>query len=257
LSDDNDNSSNKKEKPAPAKQDDLLNINEPSASTEPIKPEQPNDDIFQQEGENKFDINNFQGFPMEQWVKYQGSINDTKQRRRVAISGLEKFKCRYNRSNDDDLPEWDILELQYHPITVKAWQKRQSDTAEIEDKQRAIGAVDLQLSEIQNSVRIRTLNANKPRVQTNTNQTLEDLQKSVTSIQNMEKSLKKSFQERKNEADRYAFKIYFHQPADMFDKIRADDLDDIIGACDWKQTQGPANLLPSKNLPMPVQPGVK
>jgi hypothetical protein len=238
------------------KQDDLLHLNEPSA--EPTKLEQPaEDDILKQEGENKFDINNFQGFPMEQWVKYQGSINDTKQRRRVAISSLEKFKCRYNKSNDDDLPEWDILELQYHPITVKAWQKRQSDTAEIEDKQREIGAIDLQLSEIQNSVRIRTLNANKPGTQTNTDKTLEDLQKSVISIQSMEKSLKKSFQEKKNEADRYAFKIYFHQPADMFDKIRADDLDDIIGACDWKQTQGPANLLPSKNLPTQVQPGVK
>ena len=238
----------KKEKP----KDDLLNLNEPSEQSGPN-----NEGLLEQEGETKFDINSFQGFQMEQWVKYQGSINDTKQRRRVAISNLEKYRCRYNKSNDDDIPQWEILELQYHPVTVKAWQKRQSDTAEIEDKQREIGAIDLQLSEIQNSIRIRTLSANKPGTQTNTDQTLEDLQKTVVYIQNMEKNLKKSFQEKKNAADRYAFKIYFHQPAEMFDKIRADDLDDIIGACDWKQTQGPANLLPSKNLPMQAQPGVK
>ena len=243
------NNSKKKSKP---KQDDLLDINEPST-----EPEIKLDDTETINQEAKFNIEDYSGFPMEQWIKYQGTINDNKQRRRVAISNLEEFKCRYNKSGDDDLPEWDILKLKYHPITVKAWQKRQSDTAEIEDKQREIGALDLELSEIQNSIRIRALSANKPDPKSSTSQTLEELQKTVTTIQNLEKNMKHTFQELKNKADRYAFKIYFHQDDSLFDKIRADDLDDIIGACDWKQTQGPANLSPSKNLPMPAQPGVK
>jgi hypothetical protein len=234
--------------------DDLLQLNE-SIETEHAN----NDEIIKQVEEQKFDINNFSGFPIEQWVKYQGTINDTKQRRRVAIAGLDKYKLRYNASDDDDIPEWQVQELQYYPITVRAWQKRQSDMADVEDKNREIGALDLQLSEIQNSIRIRTLNMGKPENNTpktlNT-QSLEELQKNVTYLQNLGKNMKQEFQKLKNDADRYAFKIYFHKE-DIFDKVRSDDLEDILGACDWKQLQGPANLLPSKNLPMPNQPGVK
>jgi len=239
--------------------DDLLNINETyNQSTVDI-----HKDELVQEGEDKqFDINDYSGFPIEQWVKYQGTINDTKQRRRVAIAGLDKYKLRYNASDDDDIPEWRVEELQYYPVTVKAWQKRQSDLADVEDKNREIGALDLQLSEIQNSIRIRTLNMGKPESRTAiasksiNEQSLEDLQKNVTYLQNLGKNMKQSFQQLKNDADRYAFKIYFHRE-DIFDKVRADDLEDILGACDWKQMQGPSNLLPSKNLPMPSQPGVK
>jgi len=245
LSDDKEDKKDKKV-------DDLLNLNETDSLVK---------DELVQEGEDKqFDINDYSGFPIEQWVKYQGTINDTKQRRRVSIAGLDKYKLRFNASNDDDIPEWQVQELQYYPITVRAWQKRQSDLADVEDKNREIGALDLQLSEIQNSIRIRTLNMGKPEDKLankslNT-QSLEELQKNVTYLQNLGKNMKQDFQMLKNNADRYAFKIYFHRE-DIFDKVRADDLEDILGACDWKQMQGPSNLLPSKNLPMPSQPGVK
>ena len=239
--------------------DDILNLNEPS-DTNTITDNIQTDELVQQGEDRQFDINDYSGFPIEQWVKYQGTINDTKQRRRVSIAGLDKYKLRFNASNDDDIPEWQVQELQYYPITVKAWQKRQSDLADVEDKNREIGALDLQLSEIQNSIRIRTLNMGKPENNIaskplNT-QSLEELQKNVTYLQNLGKNMKQEFQKLKNEADRYAFKIYFHRD-DLFDKTRADDLEDILGACDWKQLQGPSNLLPSKNLPMPNQPGVK
>lgn len=246
------------DKPNKKKQvDDILELNE-SNHTNTNTESTP--DLLQPLEEKEFDINEYSGFPIEQWVKYQGSINDTKQRRRVAIAGLDRYKLRYNASDDDDLPEWRVQELQYYPVTVKAWQKRQSDLADVEDKNREIGALDLQLSEIQNSIRVRTLNMGKPE-NNNVNkplnsQSLEELQKNVTYLQNLGKNLKQSFQRLKNDADRYAFKIYFHQ-TDLFDKVRADDLDDILGACDWKQMQGPSNLLPSKNLPMQNQPGVK
>lgn len=252
MSEDNDNDKQPKRK---SQIDDLLNLNESDTSSS----SQATDELLHQVEEHKFDINDYSGFPIEQWVKYQGTINDTKQRRRVSIAGLDKYKLRYNSSQDDDIPEWQVQELQYYPITVKAWQKRQSDLADVEDKNREIGALDLQLSEIQNSIRIRTLNMGKPENNTprslNT-QSLEELQKNVTYLQNLGKNMKQEFQKLKNNADRYAFKIYFHRE-DIFDKVRADDLEDILGACDWKQLQGPSNLLPSKNLPMPSQPGVK
>lgn len=254
----NSNNSNSKRKD---KSDDLLNLNPTTTdSTQTTTLEQQQQTDLEPEinlQDKPFNINDFQGFPMEQWVKYQGSINDARQRRRVAISNLEKYKCRYNKSDDNDLPEWDVLELQYHPITVQAWQKRQSDTAEIEDRQREIGAIDLQLAEIQNSIRIRTLESGRSELKSNTTQTLEELQKTVVYIQNLEKNMKKNFQAKKIESDRYAFKIYFHADRTTYDKIRADDLEDIIGACDWKQSQGPANLLHSKNSPTQAQPGVR
>lgn len=255
MSDDNDNPSNKKEKPITTtkQEDDLLNLNE-SKEDSTIT-----DDILKQVEDHKFDINDYSGFPIEQWVKYQGTINDTKQRRRVAIAGLDKYKMRYNASEDDDIPDWKVIELQYYPVTVKAWQKRQSDLADVEDKNREIGALDLQLSEIQNSIRVRALNSGKKDNSVGSkpmnSQSLEELQKNVTYLQTLGKDMKQTFQKLKNSADRYAFKIYFHKE-DLFDKVRADDLEDILGACDWKQIQGPSNLLPSKNLPMQSQPGV-
>lgn len=252
----NNKDSNKKDKTEFNKVvDDLLQLNESITETNRAN----DDEIVKQVKEQKFDINDFSGFPIEQWVKYQGTINDTKQRRRVSIAGLDKYKLRYNASDDDDIPIWQVQELQYYPITVRAWQKRQSDVADVEDKNREIGALDLQLSEIQNSIRIRTLNMGKPEnntLKTLNTQSLEELQKNVTYLQNLGKNMKQEFQKLKNDADRYAFKIYFHRE-DLFDKLRSDDLEDVLGACDWKQTQGPANLLPSKNLPMPNQPGVK
>ena len=242
-SDDNPNN-----KPKPAK-DDLLSINEPSEV--PVS----NDGKIQQEPD--FNISDYHGFPMEEWVKYQGTINDNKQRRRVAIAGLDHYKVRYNKSHDDDLPEWNVLDLEYFPITVSAWQKRQADLAAIEDKNREIGALDLQLSEIQNSIRIRTLRANKEDAAVDlSKQSLEDLQKNIVSLQSLSNNMRQKAQDIKNKADRYAFKIYFHKDDKTFNGIRSDDLEDILGACDWKQTQGAANLLPSKNSPTRGSPGV-
>lgn len=233
----------------PAK-DDLLNLNDPSEV--PVSHEGE----IQQEPD--FNISDYHGFPMEEWVKYQGTINDNKQRRRVAIAALEHYKVRYNRSNDDDLPEWSVLDIEYYPITVSAWQKRQSDIATIEDKNREIGALDLQLSEIQNSIRVRTLRANKAdEAKDLSRQSLEDLQKNITALQALANNMRQKAQESKNKADRYAFKIYFHKDDETFNSVRSDDLEDILGACDWKQTQGAANLLPSKNLPIKAAPGVR
>jgi hypothetical protein len=242
---------NDNKKPIPIEpKDDLLNLNEPSDV--PIS----NDGKIQEEPD--FNISDYHGFPMEEWVKYQGTINDNKQRRRVAIAGLEHYKIRYNRSNDDDLPEWSVLDLEYFPITVSAWQRRQTDLARIEDKNREIGALDLQLSEIQNSIRIRTLRANKAETASDlSKQSLEDLQKNIVALQALSNDMRQSLQNAKNTADRYAFKIYFHKDEQTFDGIRSDDLEDILGACDWKQTQGAANLLPSKNSPIKGSPGVR
>ena len=43
----------------------------------------------------------------------------------------------------------------------------------------------------------------------------------------------------------------------MFNSIRSDDLEDVLGACDWKQTQGAANLSASKNSPIKGSPGIR
>ena len=230
--------------------DDLLNLNEPSEV--PVS----NDGKIQQEPD--FNISDYHGFPMEEWVKYQGTINDNKQRRRVAIAGLDHYKVRYNKSHDDDLPEWSVLDLEYFPITVSAWQKRQADLAAIEDKNREIGALDLQLSEIQNSIRIRTLRANKEDSAIDlSKQSLEDLQKNIVALQGLSNNMRQLAQEAKNKADRYAFKIYFHKDDKVFNGVRSDDVEDVLGSCDWKQTQGAANLLPSKNSPIRGSPGVR
>lgn len=236
-------------------EDDLLNLNETDAAE--TKPIADNGKTEPSQEEVRFNISDYQGFPIEQWVRYQGTLNDNRQRRRVAMAGNDKFKLRFNASGDDDIPEWKIMELQYYPLTVKAWQKRQSELADIEDKNREIGALDLQLSEIQNAIRIRALNAQKADESFNNKKTLEEIQKNELSLQSLNKNMKRDFQSLKNTADRYAFKIYFHKDPELFDKLRADDLEDIIGACDWRQMQGPSNLQPSKNLPTLVQPGVK
>ena len=235
--------------------DDLINLNE--TTTESDKTTQLEDPQQLELKDKEFNIDEYSGFPMDKWVRYQGTINDNRQKRRVSIAGLNKFTMRYNKSDDDDLPEWDTMTLEYHPITVKAWQKRQADNALVEDKQREIGTIELQLSEMQSSIRERALNASKGLSYSKSlsSQSLEDLQKNISTLQNLQKNLKQAFQETKNAAERYAFKIYFHNQ-DVFNKVRADDLDDIIGACDWKQVNGPANLKPSKNSPTSSQPGV-
>lgn len=230
--------------------DDLLSLNEPS--------EVPVSHEGEIQKEPDFNISDYHGFPMEEWVKYQGTINDNKQRRRVAIAALEYYSMRYNKSGDDDLPEWDIINLKYEAITTNAWNKRQNDLAQIEDKNREIGALDLQLSEIQNSIRIRTLRANKAEAASDlSKQSLEDLQKNILSLQSLSNNMRQKAQQAKNEADRYAFKIYFHKDNKMFNSIRSDDLEDVLGACDWKQTQGAANLSASKNSPIKGSPGIR
>lgn len=255
----NTNTNDKKKKEAASQPgDDLVLLNESETLTVDTVPQEDADTPKQ---DYEFNIKDFPGFPMDDWIRYQGSINDNRQKRRVSIASHDKFTMRYNRSGDDDIPEWDILTLQYYPITVKAWQKRQSDVALLEDKQRELGALDLQLSEIQSSIRERimsnkTISSSKHyNNNNNINLNLEDLQKNVNLLSNLQKNMKQELQTIKNDADRYAFKIYFHRP-DEFEKIRADDLDDIIGACDWKQVNGPANLRPSKSSATGNQPGI-
>lgn len=237
-------------------EDDLLLLNE-EATNEPQSDKPSVNEIPTDLKDTDFDIKEYQGFPMDDWIRYQGSINDNKQKRRVSIANLEKFTMRFNKSGDDDMPEWDVITLQYYPITVKAWQKRQSDIALVEDKQREVGAIELQLSEMQSSMRERYMmrTGGNSRSSDISKLNLEDLQKNVNILTNLQKNMKQEFQRVKNEADRYAFKIYFHKPEE-FDKIRADDLDDVIGACDWKQVNGPANLKPSKSSPTQKAPGV-
>jgi len=88
-------------------------------------------------------------------------------------------------------------------------------------------------------------------------QSLEDLQKNIVALQALSNDMRQSLQSAKNKADRYAFKIYFHKDDKTFDGVRSDDLEDILGACDWKQTQGAANLSASKNSPIKGSPGVR
>jgi hypothetical protein len=225
--------------------DDLMSLNE---GTETIN----DDGGLIQEGEEKFDPGEYGGFPIEQWQRYFGAINDKKQSRAATLSTYTKYKVYRNVAPETvPYPDFKIMELTYHAITKKVWEKRRSDLAEIEDLERELQVQQTKLAETQESLRLRIFNRNKPRGMITNREDpnkamLEEIQTNMKFFQEFEMGISKRLSEKRQASDSAAFSMYFHHDQSIYDQIRNEDIDDILRGCDWKQIHGPANLRLSK-----------
>jgi hypothetical protein len=230
--------------------DDLMDLN---ADAETIN----EDGSLIQENEEEFKPGDYGGFPMEEWNRYFGAINDKKQTRQAKLANFTKYKVRYNVAPDTmPYPDFKLLELTYYPITKKVWEQRRKDLAEVTDLERQINAQALKLAESQESLRLRIFNRNKPRgMITNrddpTKAALEEIQTNMKFYADVQSDISKKLAEKKQETDAKAFQMYFHKDKNTYEQTMNEDLDDILAACDFKQIHGSANLRLSKALSTP------
>jgi hypothetical protein len=230
--------------------DELLDLN---ADSETIN----DDGSLVQENEEKFDPGDYGGFPIEQWQRYFGAVNDKRQSRAASLANFRSFKVRFNSAGPGaQYPEFKVLELTYYPITKKAWETRRRDLAEIEDLEREAQVQATRLAETQESLRLRIFNRNKPRgMVTDRNNpekaVLEEIQNNMKFFEQLEIGLSKRLAEKRQSSDSEAFSMYFHRDKGTYEQVLNEDIDDILRACDWKQIHGSGNLRLSKALSTP------
>jgi hypothetical protein len=208
-----------------------------------------------QEGEEDFDPNEYGGFPMEAWQKYLGAINDKQQARTATLSKYSTYNVRINNAPPDSLyPTFKVIQIQYYPLTKKAWEQRRMENSEVEDLQRQLQALIQRLGEHQESLRLRIFSRNKPRTmitnrQDPTSAQLEEIQNNMKFYEEFSNDIGRRVSQKRQESDLAAFQMYFHKGKEVYEQIMNEDLDDILRACDFKQIYGSANLRLSKPLP--------
>jgi hypothetical protein len=219
---------------------------------------------LKQEGEEDFDPEDYGGFPIEAWQKYIGAINDKRQARRASLAKISSYTVRMDQSTvGSPYPDFKYVSLKYSPITKSAWELRRKEIAEIEDMEREVNMQNTRIAEMQESLRLRIFSRNKPRgMVTNrddaTQAQLEEIQNNMRFYQQISLDISSRLAEKRQASDLKAFRVYFHKDEDVYKRLMNEDVDDILGACDWKQIYGSANLRLSKpsSLPAP-SPGTQ
>jgi hypothetical protein len=247
------NATTKKAKQALQQEElDLVDLNPEEQEEQQSKDKVTDSGALVQPEEEEFDPNEYGGFPMEAWNKYLGAINDKRQARTASLAKLTAYTVRMDMSKPDAVyPDFKYVKLSYSPITKSAWERRRRELAEIEDMEREQQMSATRLAEMQESLRLRIFARGKPRGMITNREDpskaqLEEIQNNMKFYQDISTDISRRVAEKKQISDLNAFQIYFHKTKDDYDRVMNEDVDDILRACDWKQTYGSANLRLSK-----------
>lgn len=253
-------------------EDDILEINkdQPKDQQQP-QPEIDLENVLanQSDKAKKFDLSQFHGMDMERLNAYFGSVGDSNNQIQIALSQLDKFIIPYNKSGDFIYADWTRFELKYHSVTMGAHNKRQELNAGVEDLGRQIQTVALKIQTLQQEVKDRQMRMmrgggdkadlalSRTDKTTLDNIRVEELQKTVKTLDEIPNSMNKDMQQMREDANWLGMQMYFHiKERDVFINVRADHLDNILKACDLKQLGLPKSVETSKNSPMQVRQGV-
>lgn len=170
------------------------------------------------------------------------TVNDERQKKIVKLATLDKYKIFVNLSDDKYNPDWAIIELEYFPVTVGAWNERRGITAKIEDMGRVAMEEVVQLMEYDLLIRQRRQIMNQQNTRMDALSLNESTVRSYGSQRKVTPDLQEKIQDKTEEATKIALEIYFHLPPQIYDKLHQEQLRDIVEACDLKQTHGVPNL---------------